>query len=466
MSASDQRDPRIEAWLQREAPTGLDDVVLREITNRLRATPQRRRGWGPLFAAVGPILAGTVAVALLATIVMVVVPRGEDGRPIGSAGVGGSPTPGALQTESPAPSGSPGPATWTAFGLPDPRPEEIQGEVVNDVVAGGPGFVAVGRSYPAGDLEQWDENQWTPAIWTSVDGATWALAEDVEALGPADLRAVAAGPGGRLVAVGYPNDALGPDEVAPTGVGIWLSADGIHWEAVRALDADVYGFADVIGTDEGWLVAGHIDDGVGPTIFTSSDLENWTVEPLANEDDEIDGLFGDASGHILAYGCDRPVDDGITDAFGCAEPAGWLWTDGGWEPVQLPILPAVGAVMDGRYVIIGQGEAGAESFSSIDGRTWEAGDTLPGEAYVYSLTRTEQGLAAGGTMHVGNDRFLPAVWHSPDGRSWETPEELPVESSPDEPTVMAIIQTPSGLVGLGYAYYDKPVAQGWIRSRP
>jgi len=466
VNVSDQRDPRIEAWLQREAPTGLDDVVIREITNRVRATPQRRRGWGPLFAAVGPILAGTVAVALLATFVMVVIPRGEDGRPIGSAGVGGSPTPEALQTEPPAPSGPSGPMSWTAFGLPDPRPEEIQGEIANDAVAGGPGFVAVGRSYPAGDPQAlFDERQWTAAVWTSVDGATWDLAEDLESLSPADLRAVAAGPDGRLLAVGYPNDAVGPDEVAPTGVGMWHSADGIHWEAVPPLEADVHGFADVIGTNEGWLAAGQ-PDGVGPTIFTSTDLENWTVEPLASEEDEIDGLFGDASGRVLAYGCDHPIEDEWGLRAGCGAPTGWLRTDGGWEAVPLPILPAVGAVMDGRYVIIGQGEAGAESFSSVDGRTWEAGATLPGEAYVYSLTRTEQGLAAGGSVHAGNDRFLPAVWHSPDGLTWEPPEELPVEGSPQEPTVMAIIQTPSGLIGLGYAYYDKPVAQGWIRSRP
>jgi len=466
MSTSDERDPRVAAWLRREAPAGLDETVLHAIAEQVRTTPQGRRGVAGILAAAAPVIAGTVAVALLTAVFMVVIPRGENGMPLGSAGVAASGTPGASPAVSPAPSEPAGPATWSAFGLPDPRPEEIQGEIANDAVAGGPGFVAVGRSYPANtDFESFDETQWTAAIWTSVDGATWALAEDIEALGPADLRAVAAGPGGRLLAVGYPNDALGPDEVAPTGVGMWHSADGIHWESVPALDADVYGFADVIGTDEHWLAAGHAD-GIGPTIFTSADLENWTAEQLASEEDEIDGLFGGAPERVLAYGCDHPVEDEWGLRAGCADPTGWLRAGDGWEAVQLPVLPAVGAVIGDRYVIIGQGEAGAETFSSIDGRTWEAGDTLPGEAFVSSLTVTDGGLAAGGSMHVGNDRFLPWVWLSPDGRRWEVSEELPVEGTPNEPTVMAIIQTPSGLVGLGYAYYDKPVAQGWIRSQP
>jgi hypothetical protein len=169
-------------------------------------------------------------------------------------------------------------------------------------------------------------------------------------------------------------------------------------------------------------------------------------------------------GRALAYCCDHPVEDEWGFRAGCAKPTGRLRSEDAWEAVGLPILPVVGAVIGDRYVIIGQGEAGAETFSSVDGRSWEPGDTLAGEAYVSSITVTDQGLAAGGSMHVGNDRFLPAVWHSPDGRRWAAAEQLPVEGTPAEPTVMAIIQTQSGLVGLGYAYYDKPVAQAWIRT--
>lgn len=464
MSSSDDRDPRVASWLQQEAPAGVDDGVLGEIAQVVRNTPQRRRSWAdPLFAAV-PMIAGTVAVVLVTVAVMDLIPRAEDGRPLGSPGVGGPVTPGASPTEPPAPSRSAGPATWSAVVLPDPRPEQNQGENPNDVVAGGPGLVAVGRSYPVGD-GAFDDGQWTPAIWTSVDGATWELAEGLDSLGSAELRAVAAGPDGRLLAVGFDMRGIGPDEEPPTGVGMWRSANGIRWETAPAPDDDRYSFIDVIGTDEAWLVAGYPETG-GPTIFISTDLETWTVEQLpASGEDEINGLFGDGGERILAYGCDHPANDtrGLrTD--GCEQPTGWLRSGDAFVAVKLPTVPEVGAVVDGRYVIIGRGEAGAESFTSVDGYTWERGDRLPGESFVSTITQTDEGLAAGGSIHVGDDRLLPAVWHSPDGVRWGRAEELPVEGSPQEPTVTAIIQTPSGLVGLGYAYYDKPVAQGWIRS--
>jgi hypothetical protein len=462
MSSAEDRDPRVASWLQREAPAGIDESVLTKITEHVRSTPQRRSWAGPLSVA-APIIAGTVAIALLAAVVMVLIPRGEDGRPLGSPDVGASLTPGPFPTESPAADGSAEPATWSAVGLPDPRPEEIQGETPNDVAAGGPGFVAVGRSYAVGD-NGFDEAQWTAAIWTSVDGAMWELAEDLDSLGPAELRAVAAGPNGRLLAVGFDMRGIAPDEEPPTGVGMWRSGDGIRWESAPAPDDDQYTFIDVVGTDEAWLVAGYAATG-GPTIFISRDLETWTEERLpASGEDEIDGLFGDGGERVLAFGCDHPVDEGRGLRAGCVEPTGWLRSGDAFVAVGLPILPVAGTMIGGRYVIIGQGEAGAESFSSLDGRTWERGDTLAGEAYVRSITETDEGLAAGGSIHVGDDRFLPAVWHSPDGLRWGMPEELPVEGTPQEPTVTAIIQTPSGLVGLGYAYYEKPVAQGWIRS--
>jgi hypothetical protein len=477
MTTQHERDNRIAAWLDREAPAHIDDAVLHHILERTQATAQRAdHPWMRRMAV--PTLSATAVMAAVAVLVLVVAPRSGEVAPSGSTapGTSGTPrastepsTPPTATQPSVAPPSMPVPlAGWSAFALPDPRPEEVQGEVVNDVVAGGPGFVAVGRSYPAAATAQdpYDVTQWAPAIWTSIDGVTWELAANVESIGPADLRAVATGPDGVLLTVGYPNEALGPDDEATTGVGMWKSTDGINWEAVR-LDSDVYGFADVVGTDDGWFVVGH-PNGVGPTIFASTDLATWTEEPVASEEDEIDGVIGNASGRVLAYGCDHPPDDGFTDDFGCAEPMGWLRADAGWDAIALPVLPTAGAMIDDRYAIVGQTSEGSGAFISVDGRTWEAGDVIA-TGYVYSMTVTSDGLAVGGTLQTGgtipsgDDEFLPAVWHSTDGLRWSAADVLPVEGTPNEPTVMAIIETPSGLVGLGYAYYDKPVAQGWVR---
>ena len=75
------------------------------------------------------------------------------------------------------------------------------------VTAGGPGFVAVGRS------------PWGSAMWTSVDGSTWSRSEDAE-VGP--MRSVTAAAEG-LVAVGrsFPIQAW--------SAMVWTSPDGLAW---------------------------------------------------------------------------------------------------------------------------------------------------------------------------------------------------------------------------------------------
>lgn len=466
MTTLDEHDPRIADWLLREAPPALDEAVVRHLVERTRLTPQRGGWWRSVLAAAGPISTAMIAVAVIVAAVVLVRPLDNADEPVGSSDVDVSTTPTASATKPTTPAPSSGPASWSAIALPDPRPEPIQGENPYDVVAGGPGFVAVGRSYAWGD-EAFDDRQWTPAIWTSIDGSSWDLAEDLVALGPAELLAVASGADGRLLAVGFDRRGIGPNEDPPTGVGMWRSSDGIHWEAAPAPAGD-NSFMDVINTDEGWLVAGYPSTG-GPMIFTSTDLETWTAEKLpGGAEDGLDGLFGDANGRVLAYGCNRPIDDDGRGPLigGCGKPRGWLRTVETWEAVDLPIVPVVGAMLDGLFVVIGRDEEGAVSFSSVDGRSWVRGDALPGEAYVSSMTRTATGLAAGGSMRVGDEQLVPAVWHSTDGHAWGAAEVLPIDGSPSEPTVTALIETPSGLVGLGYAIYDKPVAQAWIRSRP
>jgi hypothetical protein len=91
---------------------------------------------------------------------------------------------------------SPDGFNWSRVTLPDP------GMGIMDLVAGGPGFVAVGTSESvAPDVSR-------SGIWTSVDGTIWARVPDSPIFANAGISAVVAG-GPGLVAVGYSIDATG-----------------------------------------------------------------------------------------------------------------------------------------------------------------------------------------------------------------------------------------------------------------
>ncbi len=85
------------------------------------------------------------------------------------------------------------------------------GASMSAVVAGGPGFVAVGRN---GD---------GAASWTSTDGTTWQPDASGPGFAGAQMTAIAAS-GGRLVAVGYDG----------TGALTWTSSDGRTWTQMTA----------------------------------------------------------------------------------------------------------------------------------------------------------------------------------------------------------------------------------------
>lgn len=100
---------------------------------------------------------------------------------------------------------SPDGTTWTSASAPDGVPT---GEA-RDVVAAGPGFVAVGRDGV------------DAAVWTSADGLTWTRVPASDALKGGVMNGVTVA-GDTLVAVGK----------AGLGAAVWTSSDGVTWTRV------------------------------------------------------------------------------------------------------------------------------------------------------------------------------------------------------------------------------------------
>jgi len=115
-----------------------------------------------------------------------------------------------------------------------PGDPELAG--MNSVIAGGPGFVAVGTIWNWTGVE---DQSAEPVVWTSQDGEEWTRIEDVSVPGDAELAGmnsvIAGGPG--LIAVGWDFNR----ERFEGNAVVWTSVDGTSWEHVAAQGTEFSG---------------------------------------------------------------------------------------------------------------------------------------------------------------------------------------------------------------------------------
>jgi hypothetical protein len=222
---------------------------------------------------------------------------------------------------------SPDGLAWTRL----PHDEAVFGgychQFMKDVVVAGPGLVAVGGDCSHGDRDA--------AVWVSANGLAWSrVAHDAAVFGGGDeqgMESVALGPAG-LVAVGY--DYSGGDWDA----AVWVSADGLTWSRV-AHDEAVFGGADnqemwsVAASPAGVVAVGYDDSGGDrdAAVWVSADGLTWSR--VAHDATVFGGADGQemASVVITAAG---PVAVGDDEAGGNWDAAVWVSADGlAWSRV-------------------------------------------------------------------------------------------------------------------------------------
>jgi hypothetical protein len=176
-----------------------------------------------------------------------------------------------------------------------PTPRAFADAVVTDVVAGGPGLVAVGARLDPGETDE-------PVgglVWTSRDGATWtrAAGERTFDLNHGNINTIAVG-GPGLVAAGADID----------GTVVWTSRDGTSWERVprdRAVFAGA-SISAITGWRDGMVAIGaRIPDAVG-LQWASRDGRAWVREPAGGSFD-VRAAVSDVSqvaGQLVGVGSD------------------------------------------------------------------------------------------------------------------------------------------------------------------
>lgn len=283
------------------------------------------------------------------------------------------------------------------------------------------GFVAVGYEPP----------DWTPAAWTSPDGADWSI-HSMGTTGFTFPVALAAGDDGTVVAVGRSGQA-------PVA---WTSHDGIAWQRHSVPALGDGGVAErmttVVASGRGYLAGGS----AGPELFerharfwTSVDGADWQPVP----DDPL--AYANAEVRAITTFGDRFVAVGVVGS--AQEPTGavaWTSPDGlSWTRVDDPsfvgrVAVAVTAAPFGGLVAVGSDldRREAVAWTSPDGHRWTK---VPGEpsrewpgGYVWMTDVVSIGDAV---IAIGEDQGLQrgtaTSWVSRDGIRWDRARTAPVQ---------------------------------------
>jgi hypothetical protein len=328
------------------------------------------------------------------------------------------------------------------------------GGFMASVVAGGPGFVAVG---------------WAPegaAVWTSTDGASWSRVPHDDAIFPSgDISSVIVG-GLGLVAVGSIDDHA----------AVWTSPDGVTWSRVSH-DEAVFGgpgdqeMSDVTLGGPGLVAVGH-DSTTGAAVWTSADGIIWSrvppgdSVPSVDREDSMNSITAGGPG-LVAVGSNND-DDYATIPAVWTSPDGINWSVVPGEPAFAGgsgFYPQISSVTAGGpgLVAVGWIDSQAAVWTSPDGVAWSR---VPHDDRIFgdSWTSMSEVIDVGsGLIAVGVSDGHAAVWDSPDGVAWSrVPHDEALFGAPIPPGTLgraadqgarygmtAVAAGPSGLVAVG-----------------
>jgi hypothetical protein len=325
----------------------------------------------------------------------------------------------------PAPTVSQAPITLRR--IEDTDTTRFQDSPIQAIIAGGPGFIAVGSEQaeaPDGSFAN------DAAVWVSPDGETWERIDSpVFGAGtddPGDEMGTqwmsdAATDGDRIVAVGYEGYAA----------AVWTSVDGYNWE--RVIDdalppGTTDSYMNAVAVYEGGFIAvgSHRSDA---GIWLSPDGLDWTQ--VVDDD-----LLGDSDGNVQLRGVTA-----YESGFVAVGDKGFTNFEGGesfdlviavsadgrdWERIAVVdelsgdqglVLPpdvaghnvsgnAVLASGDRLIVTAEVGVGDGALFSSDDGRNWQA-EPMPAGAGQGGLTMWGDNLVTVGKYEAQNPS---AVW--------------------------------------------------------
>lgn len=461
----DPFDPGLAAWLRDEVPPAADHHLVERIVASTRDMRQRGR-WSLWAHSTGVPVGLSVATAAAVVAVALLLPNLLSPAPVGPSPSPSDGTP----SEPPSPDSTPaataspdepsGADAWAVTELPNPAPGSYAGGLPSEVVAGGPGLVAIGSARPCCADVTHEDDPWQVGLWTSTDGLDWELVPDLDTFGRAGLDAVAVDPQtGLMVATGYnvqPPADDGSGGWSEEGT-VWRSQNGIDWVGVEGV-AGV--FHDIVRAPWGWVIGG-IDDGA-PAVYISDDLDTWTTISLGGEG-HVEHLAVGTDGRTVAVGCRGDRVEAPCNPVAWSSLDGEAWDEGGIDALR---VSAVTGWQDG-FVATGLSEAGvAVSWISTDGTTWQAGPEIGSSGTsMMTVVQVDGRLIAGGSAPNDEGVAGQRLWVSDDGLTWEPlaePDAIPGQTSG---SVLALGALPDRIIALGQAFVSGGQPVAWTGER-
>ena len=299
------------------------------------------------------------------------------------------------------------PARWARASVPDAP----AGIAFADVVAGGPGFIAVGGG--------WRDGADTPTaeIWVSSTGTSWtrlALAGDASV---GQIRAITVTPWG-FVAVGgrcCPDQAL-----------VWRSPDGLEWEVLPddplLADAAMMGVTTLPDASVVAIGCSAVMECMSGLSWRSQDALTWEA-PVLLELLPMDVVA--AAGGVVAVGATDPYEG---DPAAAISVDGRSWAAAGIDVRRGTLLGAVGYPEGAIAVGATRGTRATDPAGLLmgtDGTDWGdlPGAAIPGATFQDALwLGGDPGTGSGGMLIGGwtqDGSLEPGAWWSTDGETWE-----------------------------------------------
>jgi hypothetical protein len=239
---------------------------------------------------------------------------------------------------------------------------------MTDVIAGGPGLIAVGRLHSAASREA--------VVWTSPDGVTWNRDADEAAFARGTIEAVTAG-GPGFVAVG--SEVIGDQAVA----AVWTSTDGLSWLRVPTIpDFDLGG-------------PGRFNDGRAHGAM-------------------VDVAVGGPG--LVAVGSACAPSGGSCRAAAWTSSDGTTWSRVADSPRFAGSMYAV-APWRGGVIAVGDDGSGrrARAWSSVDGTTWQVAAPIEGLEGGMTAVATDKSRIVAAAV---SPNLHSAIFESTDGLHW------------------------------------------------
>jgi hypothetical protein len=453
MTLDQQQEERVRGAfgaLTDSAPLGVEfdelaSLRLAPSVRPLAASSRRLHGWVYALAAAAAVLVLVGGVALL-------------------FGGTGSDSPVVTEPETVQ---APSSLTWSRVAYDEAGLSGDEAGFLASVVAGGPGFVAVGSADQ--EVPGSSRHRSVAAVWTSPDGATWSrVPHDDQVFAVGQLESVIVG-GPGLVAVGMDES----DGYTDIDAAVWTSPDGINWSRVPH-DEAVFGgsrnqwISDVAIGGPGLVAVG--SDRAGAAVWTSPDGITWfRAPPVFDEREQFMNAVTAGGPGLVAVG------GGDGDA---TIPTVWTSLDGiNWSEVpgegafagSVEGYPQISSVTTGGpgLVAVGRIDGHAAVWTSPDGVAWSRvphDDGIFGEAWASMSDVLDLGPELVG---VGSIDGHAAVWTSPDGVAWSrvphndavfgAPISTGLAQAADQGArygMAAVTVAPSGLIAVGDVTVD------------